>query len=87
MQVPHPFMHMDRILKQGREYVEDVINHVRTCLWPDPAKHPNNVPREPLPPSQPQQQQDTAPTIPPSLQQSVSNGSVDMEDELMNDVT
>jgi hypothetical protein len=78
-------MHMDRILKQGREYVEDVINHVRTCLWPDPAKHPNNVPREPLTQPQPQQQE-AAPSIPPSLQQSQSNGSGEVEDELMNDV-
>jgi hypothetical protein len=37
---------MDRFLKQGRDYVEDVINQVRTCLWPDPAKHPNNMPRD-----------------------------------------
>ena len=39
-------MHMDRVLKQGREYVEDVINNVRTCLWPDPSKHPNRMPRD-----------------------------------------
>lgn len=39
-------MHMDRVLKQGREYVEDVINNVRTCLWPDALKHPNSQPRE-----------------------------------------
>lgn len=39
-------MHMDRVLKQGREYVDDVITNVRTCLWPDPQKHPNNVPRD-----------------------------------------
>lgn len=41
-------MHMDRVLKQGREYVEDVINNVRTCLWPDPSKHPNRMPRDAL---------------------------------------
>lgn len=32
--VPHPFMHMDRVLPQGREYVQDVILHVRQCLYP-----------------------------------------------------
>ena len=31
--VPHPFMHMDRVLGQGREYVEDVIQHVKMCLY------------------------------------------------------
>ena len=30
--VPHPFMHMDGVLKQGREYVSDVIIHIRQCL-------------------------------------------------------
>lgn len=30
--VPHPFMHMDRALLQGRDYVNDVISHVRQCL-------------------------------------------------------
>jgi acetyl esterase/lipase len=35
--VPHSFQQMDRVLKQGREYVEDVINHVRTCLYPPKA--------------------------------------------------
>lgn len=30
--VPHQFMHMDRALSQGREYVHDVIVHVRQCL-------------------------------------------------------
>lgn len=32
--VPHHFMHMDRILPQGREYVQDVISHIRQCLYP-----------------------------------------------------
>jgi acetyl esterase/lipase len=32
--VPHPFMHMDRALVQGRDYVNDVIFHVRQCLTP-----------------------------------------------------
>lgn len=30
--VPHPFMHMDRVLPQGREYVQDVIRVIRSCL-------------------------------------------------------
>ena len=30
--VPHQFMHMDRALGQGREYVHDVILHARQCL-------------------------------------------------------
>ncbi|KAJ9504360.1 hypothetical protein LTR99_005707 [Exophiala xenobiotica] len=34
--VPHHFMHMDRLLLQGREYVQDVIAHVRQCLHPPP---------------------------------------------------
>lgn len=32
--VPHPFMHMDGVLRQGREYVSDVITHIRQCLHP-----------------------------------------------------
>lgn len=32
--VPHHFMHMDRVLPQGREYVQDVITYVRQCLYP-----------------------------------------------------
>lgn len=32
--VPHPFMHLDRVLPQGREYVQDVITYVRQCLYP-----------------------------------------------------
>lgn len=32
--VPHPFMHMDGILQQGREYVSDVILNIRQCLIP-----------------------------------------------------
>jgi acetyl esterase/lipase len=36
--VPHPFMHMDKVLVQGREYVQDTITHVRACLYPpEPA--------------------------------------------------
>lgn len=30
--VPHPFMHMDGVLRQGREYVQDVIAAIRGCL-------------------------------------------------------
>lgn len=32
--VPHPFMHMDGVLRQGREYVQDVIGAIRGCLYP-----------------------------------------------------
>ena len=32
--VPHPFMHMDRVLVQGREFVDDVIQHIKMCLYP-----------------------------------------------------
>lgn len=32
--VPHPFMHMDGVLRQGREYVSDVILQIRACLYP-----------------------------------------------------
>ncbi|KAL6251570.1 hypothetical protein RBB50_001779 [Rhinocladiella similis] len=32
--VPHHFMHMDRLLTQGHDYVQDVIQHVRQCLYP-----------------------------------------------------
>lgn len=32
--VPHPFVHMDGVLRQGREYVGEVISNVRTCLYP-----------------------------------------------------
>ncbi|KAK5937198.1 hypothetical protein PMZ80_010498 [Knufia obscura] len=32
--VPHPFMHMDGVLVQGREYVSDVILQIRACLYP-----------------------------------------------------
>ncbi|EXJ93363.1 hypothetical protein A1O1_01755 [Capronia coronata CBS 617.96] len=35
--VPHHFMHMDRVLPQGREYVQDVISHIRQCLYPPSA--------------------------------------------------
>ncbi|RMZ89999.1 hypothetical protein DV736_g2784, partial [Chaetothyriales sp. CBS 134916] len=35
--VPHGFMRMDRILRQGGEYVDDVIRHVRMCLYPEPT--------------------------------------------------
>lgn len=30
--VPHPFMHMDGVLSQGKEYVQDVIGAIRGCL-------------------------------------------------------
>lgn len=32
--VPHQFMHMDGVLQQGKEYVEEVIKHVRMALYP-----------------------------------------------------
>lgn len=32
--VPHPFTHMDGVLRQGREYVSDVILQIRHCLYP-----------------------------------------------------
>lgn len=32
--VPHPFMHFDGMLKQGRDYVNDVIEQIRGCLYP-----------------------------------------------------
>ena len=32
--VPHPFMHMDKALFQARDYINDVIFHVRQCLYP-----------------------------------------------------
>ncbi|KAL2412729.1 hypothetical protein ABEF95_004634 [Exophiala dermatitidis] len=35
--VPHHFMHMDRLLPQGRDYVQDVISHIRLCLYPASA--------------------------------------------------
>jgi hypothetical protein len=69
-------MHMDRVLKQGRDYVEDVINNVRTCLWPDPSKHPNRMPRDV--PSQP-----PATTVHPGQ----TNGALEKQgdDEAMSD--
>lgn len=36
--VPHPFMHMDKSLPQGREYVQDVISHVRMSLYAPPKQ-------------------------------------------------
>ena len=73
-------MHMDRVLKQGREYVEDVINNVRTCLWPDPTKHPNNMPRETA--SQPEK----APACQPARQASPNIvNEKEAEDEVMGD--
>jgi len=41
--VPHPFMHMDRVLPQGREYVSDTITHVRDCLYPEPTSAHSNA--------------------------------------------
>ena len=35
--VPHQFMHMDAVLLQGREYIQDVIANVRRCLYPAPT--------------------------------------------------
>ena len=37
--MPHHFMHMDRVLPQAREYVQDVISNVRQCLYP-PSEPP-----------------------------------------------
>lgn len=42
--VPHPFMHMDRVLPQGREYVQDVIQNVRQCLYATPQPAPITTP-------------------------------------------
>lgn len=42
--VPHPFMHMDGILPQGREYVSDVILNIRQCLHP--PKEPEEAKEE-----------------------------------------
>lgn len=36
--VPHQFMHMDGVLRQGREYVRDVIGNIRVCLYPPKSK-------------------------------------------------
>ena len=33
--VPHGFMHMDRVLSQGREFVDDVVGEIRRALWPN----------------------------------------------------
>lgn len=30
--VPHAFFHMDNVLQPGREYVQDVISNIRSCL-------------------------------------------------------
>ncbi|KAH0828411.1 esterase [Fonsecaea pedrosoi] len=32
--MPHHFMHLDRALPQARDYVQDVISHIRQCLYP-----------------------------------------------------
>ncbi|KAK4942660.1 hypothetical protein LTR10_017608 [Elasticomyces elasticus] len=42
--VPHPFMHMDGVLPQGREYVQDVISHIRQCLYPPQQPPTTNAP-------------------------------------------
>jgi len=44
--VPHPFMHMDKVLMQGREYVQDVIKHVRQCLYPPAPASEETPPAE-----------------------------------------
>lgn len=73
-------MHMDRVLKQGREYVEDVINNVRTCLWPDSTKHPNNVPKDAA------SQSERAPACQPARQPSPNPvEEKKTEDEIMGD--
>lgn len=42
--VPHPFMHMDGVLRQGREYVQDVIGAIRGCLYPPKKEGENEEP-------------------------------------------
>ncbi len=45
--VPHGFVHMDGILRQGRDYVDDVIKIVRECLYrPDEEKKAEDVKSE-----------------------------------------
>lgn len=43
--VPHPFMHMDGVLQQGREYVQDVIGVIRECLHRPKEDGENNEPQ------------------------------------------
>ncbi|KAK3191939.1 hypothetical protein K4F52_001982 [Lecanicillium sp. MT-2017a] len=31
--VPHPFMHMDKDLWQGREFIEQMVRHIRLAHW------------------------------------------------------
>ena len=78
-------MHMDRVLKQGREYVEDVITHVRTCLWPDLSKHPNNLPKGGPQPEEKTSTCQPERAEPQGLQQNGFTGT-QKEDEDMNDV-
>jgi len=59
--VPHPFMHMDKVLVQGREYVQDVISHIRRCLYP-PSPTPSSSPPPPAPPPPLQQPSSSLPT-------------------------
>lgn len=48
--VPHQFMHMDGMLKQGKEYVSDVILNIRQCLHPpkenDEGKEQSTEPKQ-----------------------------------------
>ncbi|KAK6373262.1 hypothetical protein LTS17_008281 [Exophiala oligosperma] len=44
--VPHHFMHMDRLLTQGHDYVQDVIQHVRQCLYPPRPQEKVSTPPE-----------------------------------------
>jgi len=46
MGVPHSFMHMDGVLRQGKEYSEEVINNIRTCLYPPEANEGSNTGKE-----------------------------------------
>lgn len=40
--VPHTFEKMDGMLWQGREYIHDVIKHVRQCLYPPISQEKKN---------------------------------------------
>jgi acetyl esterase/lipase len=44
--MPHHFMHMDRILPQAQEYVQDCITHVRRCLYPPAGAEAVTTPPE-----------------------------------------
>lgn len=44
--VPHHFMHMDGLLPQAREYVQDAISHIRSCLYPPQEASTSATPPE-----------------------------------------